>query len=181
LQQRPKESTKKNSTQMLLTSVSIRLLVILPLNGYFGYFGSCRWLGEANLKRYLFTKDQRLKTNEQFRAVLARKCCVSNDLFRLYVAPNECGHPRLGVSVGRSCGPSVARNRLKRLAREVFRREQHNIAANLDYLLIFSLKMSKKSKSDNRPAVTGLTFEQLNEAFLASAARAAKNLGSDRH
>ena len=128
------------------------------------------------MKRYLFTKDQRLKTNEQFRAVLARKCCVGNDLFRLYVAPNECGHSRLGVSVDRSCGPSVARNRLKRLAREVFRREQHNIAPNFDYLLIFSLKMSKKSKSDSRPATTGLTFEQLNKAFLASAARAAKRL-----
>jgi ribonuclease P protein component len=149
----------------------------------FGRFDSCGQLGGSNLKRYLFTKDQRLKTNEQIRAVLAHKCCVGNDLFRLYVAPNECGYPRLGVSVGRSCGPSVARNRLKRLAREVFRCQQHNIAADFDYLLIFSLKMSKKSKSDNRPATTGLTFEQLNEAFLVSAARAAKKLAgldSDR-
>ena len=136
------------------------------------------------MKRYFFTKDQRLKTNEQFRTVLARKCCVGNDLFRLYVAPNEYGHPRLGVSVGKSCGSSVVRNRLKRRAREVFRRQQHNIVANFDYLLIFSQKMSKKSKSDNRTAMAGLTFEQLNEAFGALAGRAAKKLagsGGDRY
>lgn len=130
------------------------------------------------MKQYLFTKQHRLTTNEQFKAVLSRKCCVSNDLFRLHVAPNECGHPRLGVSVDRTCGSSVARNRLKRLAREVFRREQHNIAVNLDYLLIFSLKMSKKSRSVKHPALAGLTFEQLTESFSALAALAAKKLAA---
>jgi ribonuclease P protein component len=130
------------------------------------------------LKRYLFTKQHRLTTNEQFKAVLSRKCCVSNDLFRLHIAPNECGHPRLGVSVDRSCGPSVARNRLKRLAREVFRSRQHHIGANIDYLLIFSPKMSKKPKSVKYPALAGLTFEQLTESFSALAARAVKKLAA---
>jgi len=130
------------------------------------------------LKRYLFTKQHRLTTNEQFRAVLARKCCVGNDLFRLYVAENKCGHPRLGVSVDRTCGSSVVRNRLKRLAREVFRSQQHHIGANIDYLLIFSGKMSKKPKSVKHPALAGLTFEQLTESFSALAARAAKKLAA---
>ncbi|MHC5060439.1 MAG: ribonuclease P protein component [Planctomycetota bacterium] len=128
------------------------------------------------MKRYFFKKNQRLKTNEQFRAVLARKCCVGNDLFRLYVAANECGYPRLGVSVSRKCGSSVVRNRLKRRVREVFRRRQHNIAANFDYLLIFSQKMSKKSKSGACSAIAGLTFERLNEAFLVLAEQAVKKL-----
>jgi len=103
---------------------------------------------------------------------------VSNDLLRLHVARNECGHPRLGVSVDRTCGSSVLRNRLKRLAREVFRSQQHHIRANLDYLLIFSLKMSKKAKSVKHTAVAGLTFDQLTESFLALAARAAKKLAT---
>ncbi len=130
------------------------------------------------MKRYLFTKQHRLTTNEQFRAVLVRKCCVGNDLFRLYIAENKCGHPRLGVSVARTCGPSVVRNRLKRLAREVFRSQQHHIGANIDYLLIFSGKMSKKPKSVKHPALAGLTFEQLTESFSALAARAAKKLAA---
>ena len=130
------------------------------------------------MKHYPFTKQHRLTTNEQFKAVLLRKYCVSNELFRLHIAPNECGHPRLGVSVNRSCGSSVARNRLKRLAREVFRRQQHNIPANLDYLLIFSWKMSKKSKSVIYPAPAGLTFQQLAESFLTSVTQAARKLAA---
>ena len=128
------------------------------------------------MKRYLFRRRQRLVTNEQFRAVLSRKCSVRNDLFRLHMAENTCGRPRLGVSVDRSCGSSVKRNRLKRLAREVFRRQQHDIATDFDYLLIFSRKMSKKSKLGKRPAANRVTFEKLNKAFLESAARAARQL-----
>jgi ribonuclease P protein component len=100
------------------------------------------------------------------------------------MAENTCGRPRLGVSVDRSCGSSVARNRLKRLAREVFRRQQHDIATDFDYLLIFSRnyllifsrKMSKKSKLGKRPAANRVTFEKLTKAFLESAARAARQL-----
>jgi len=128
------------------------------------------------LKRYLFRKRQRLVTNEQFRAVLARKCSVRNDLFRLYMAKNTCGRPRLGVSAGRSCGSSVTRNRLKRLAREVFRHQQHDIPAGFDYLLIFSRKMSKKSKLGRHPGASGVTFKELTKALLESAARAAGQL-----
>jgi ribonuclease P protein component len=128
------------------------------------------------LKRYLFKKRQRLVTNKQFRAVLARKCSVRNDLFRLHMVENACGWPRLGVSVGRSCGSSVARNRLKRLAREVFRYQQHDIGTNFDYLLIFSRKMSKKSKLGKDPGASGVTFKKLTKAFSESAARAASQL-----
>ena len=143
-----------------------------------GRLDSGRRLRASTLKNYLFTKHQRLTTNEQFKAVLSRKCFLSNDLFRLHVAANECGHPRLGVSVGKTCGSSVVRNRLKRLAREVFRRQQHHIGANIDYLLIFSAKMSKNSKSAKQHVLAGLTLEQLTESFLKSAALVTKRLAA---
>jgi ribonuclease P protein component len=40
----------------------------------------------------------------------------------LYSLPNECGHPRLGITASRKVGPAVARNLAKRRVREIFRR-----------------------------------------------------------
>ncbi len=40
----------------------------------------------------------------------------------LYEAPNEVGHPRLGITVSRKVGKAVVRTRLKRRIREIYRR-----------------------------------------------------------
>lgn len=42
----------------------------------------------------------------------------------LYHAPNDLGHPRLGITASRKVGRAVARNRLKRRIREIYRRWQ---------------------------------------------------------
>jgi ribonuclease P protein component len=122
----------------------------------------------GTLKRFSFPKTNRLVSNKQFKAVLARNLCARNDLLTLFVAENNCGHLRLGVSVGKSIGGAVVRNRLKRLLREVFRQNQHRICANCDYLLMISPKWSKKLSDRTRPAQAAkqLTLEQLNAAFL---------------
>ncbi|MHC4061082.1 MAG: ribonuclease P protein component [Planctomycetota bacterium] len=131
--------------------------------------------------RALFQKTRRLVTNRQFKAVLARKLRVSNGLLTLYIAENNCGHPRLGVSVSKSCGSSVVRNRLKRLVREAFRQSQQRIPARFDYLVMVSPQWSKKlNKSANVTAAAArtkisrkLALEQVKASFLALAAEAA--------
>jgi len=126
------------------------------------------------LKRYLFKKNQRLRTNEQFRDVLGYRCRVCNELFCLYIAANTCGYPRLGVSVSRKCGNAVLRNRIKRLVREVFRLQQHNIDADYDYLLIFLQKLPKKPTSAKQPGRSDITFDRLDKSFLELAAKGAE-------
>lgn len=104
-----------------------------------------------------------------------RRLRVSDDFLVLYIAENDCHWPRLGVSVDKSCGGAVVRNRLKRLLREAFRQNQGEIAGNYDYLLMISREWSKKIRSLENPkkAVMDLTFGQVEASFLALSAAAA--------
>jgi ribonuclease P protein component len=121
------------------------------------------------LKRLGFGKRKRLVSGEQFKAVLAHNLCVSNGLLKVYMAKNNCGYPRLGVSVGREWGGAVVRSRLKRILREVFRQSQNEIPADFDYLVMLSRSWSNQSdKADKAREVVGrLGFEQARASFLA--------------
>ena len=133
------------------------------------------------MKRFCFPKSKRLVSNRQFRAVLALKLRASDDLLVLYVGKNDCGWARLGVSVGKSCGGAVVRNRLKRLFREVFRLNQGQIPADFDYLLMISAQWSKKrDKADIKAAVGQLTFEQVERSFLGLVEKLAARNGFEK-
>ncbi|MBA7705196.1 Ribonuclease P protein component [subsurface metagenome] len=125
------------------------------------------------MKRLSLAKNKRLVTDRQFKAVLARHLRVSDSLLTLYMAENDCGYPRLGVSVGKSCGNAVVRSRLKRLLRETFRQSQDRIPAGFDYLLMISPQWSKKTcllskgAAGTKEAIRQLTFEQVKASFLA--------------
>lgn len=85
------------------------------------------------------------------------------------MAENGCGYPRLGVSVGKSYGGAVARNRLKRLLRETFRQNQNSIPAGFDYLLMISPQWLKRlgSQVNTKHRIEQPTFEQVKSSFLA--------------
>jgi len=91
------------------------------------------------------------------------------------MAKNDCGYPRLGVSVGKSCGGAVMRNRLKRLLREAFRQNQNSIPPSFDYLLMISPQWLKGLGSSicTKDGVRQLTFEQVKTSFLALVAAVA--------
>jgi len=116
-----------------------------------------------------FPKRKRLASNRQFKAVLDHGRRVGNRLLILYVAPNRCGYPRLGVSVGKSSGNAVVRNRLKRLLREAFRQNQDRMAPDFDYVLMISPALSRKLKQPEEGAKTlaSLTCRQVQESFLS--------------
>ncbi len=131
------------------------------------------------MKRYFFRKNQKLTKPEQFRAVLAHKCCSQNDLIRLYAVANDCGYPRLGISVGRKQAGAVGRNRLKRLAREAIRLCQHDIPEGYDYLLIYVPKKSKKREHKSQIASGAVGFETVRQS-LVELAQAAVHKGRQR-
>jgi len=129
------------------------------------------------LKRFSFPKVKRLIAAGQFKAVLVRNLRVCDGLITLYMAENDSGYPRLGVSVGKSCGNAVVRNRLKRLLREAFRQSRDRIPADFDYLVIISPGSAKLDKSqDFKETVKRLTFEQIKASFLALVSKMARKI-----
>ena len=133
--------------------------------------------GEA-LKQLSFPKKKRLVSNRQFKDILARKLRVSDDLLTLYVAENDCDYARLGVSVGKSSGGAVVRNRLKRLLREAFRQNQDRIPAGIDYLLMMSQGwLERINEAETTEKTVKLPkFEQVRASFLALVEAAQKRL-----
>lgn len=108
------------------------------------------------MKRLTLPKKRRLTSNQQFKSVLDRGRRAGNGLLTLYAVSNRCGHPRVGISVGKSSGNAVVRNRLKRFLREAFRRSQDRIPQGFDYVLMISPALSRKLKgARTRNATTG--------------------------
>ena len=84
-----------------------------------------------------FPRRAHLRTSAQYQAVFAEGKRLSSACFRLHVfLPGNATEPRLGVAVSKRVDKSaVARNRLRRQIKDVFRRNRAGLH-NGDYAVI---------------------------------------------
>jgi ribonuclease P protein component len=86
--------------------------------------------------RRRFRKPLHLRTPADFARIYALRCVARRRFLTVFAGPNKYDHARLGLSVSRKHGSAVVRNRLKRLLREAFRLQQHQLPAGIDLVLI---------------------------------------------
>ncbi|VFP80093.1 ribonuclease P protein component [Candidatus Erwinia haradaeae] len=88
------------------------------------------------MKEYLFTKKLRLLTSAHFNFVFQRPQRVSVTYITILGRLNKLGHPRIGFSLSKkNLKHSHERNRVKRLIRESFRQNQHQLPG-MDFVVI---------------------------------------------
>jgi ribonuclease P protein component len=122
------------------------------------------------VKLLTLSKTQRLVKNSDFRMVLAERKRCSDHLLVVHVAANSVGLTRLGVSIGRAQGNAVVRNRIKRLVRESFRLNQHEIPGGIDILVTMSRPRGQGMRRKALPRTTCkrscLSLEAINASLL---------------
>jgi ribonuclease P protein component len=93
-------------------------------------------MAETRPRRHTYPKSHRLGGRLQFAAVFDAKVRESRGPLTAYALPNELGHARLGISIGRRVGTAPRRNRIKRLLRESFRLMQHDLPRGYDLVIV---------------------------------------------
>jgi len=88
------------------------------------------------MKSFSFPKSERLLNRKDFVNLnrFGKKCHTRH--FLVIFRQNLLGINRLGITASKKAGNAVKRNRIKRLIREYFRLNKHNIYQGCDIIII---------------------------------------------
>ncbi|HJV07748.1 MAG TPA: ribonuclease P protein component [Chromobacteriaceae bacterium] len=107
------------------------------------------------MSAYRFRRAHRLLKTDEFSSVFSLRQARSNAFFQVYVRPNELGHARLGLVVGKKVAKRAnRRNYIKRTVREWFRLNQHNLP-DMDFVVRAKTAFIRQNRSE---AVTALSI-----------------------
>ena len=120
------------SQQKLLQTESSELCLSFAFMPRMGYHAGAEWM-----ENFSFKKTERLAKRPQFENVMAegKKKRVER-LCIIFSLPNELDRRRLGIIASKKIGNAVARNRVKRRIREIFRQIKHRMEPALDIVVI---------------------------------------------
>ncbi|WP_199610146.1 ribonuclease P protein component [Flocculibacter collagenilyticus] len=77
---------------------------------------------------HTFGRELRLLTPSQFSRIFNEPAKAASPFFTVLAKPNQLSHPRIGITVAKKrVKKAVNRNTVKRIVRESFRLNQHNL------------------------------------------------------
>jgi ribonuclease P protein component len=86
--------------------------------------------------RLTLPASMKLKSGDDFKRTYDAKCSVADARLVAYAMVNGLTHSRIGLSVSKKVGNAVKRNRIKRMLREAFRLNQHEVPSGYDFIFI---------------------------------------------
>ncbi len=88
------------------------------------------------MKKEGLSKKERLRYRKDFERVYRVGKRVRLPYLTVILAPNSLGVRRMGLSVSKKLGKAVRRNKIKRILREIFRRNKHIFPEAYDIIFI---------------------------------------------
>jgi ribonuclease P protein component len=82
-----------------------------------------------------FGRRFRIRKQAEFDRVYQARLFAADDVLVVNACPTGGAHARLGLSVSKSAGNAVTRNRWKRLIREAFRLSKDELPAGIDLVV----------------------------------------------
>src|SRR5688572_6536900 len=84
---------------------------------------------------YTLPPEKRIRQQRDFDRVYADSLHAADPVLVVLARRNGLGSSRIGLAVSRKVGTAVVRNRWKRLIREAFRLQQHDLPSGLDLVV----------------------------------------------
>lgn len=94
-------------------------------------------------------KSNRIRKNEEFSKIIAKRHCCSNASFVLYFDQKKEDYSRVGISVSKKLGDAVTRNKIKRQVRMMFINNYDFDNSPCDLICIVKAKYLDNSFNDN--------------------------------
>src|SRR2546422_426296 len=106
-----------------------------------------------------FRPADRVLRSTEFERIYRDGVRLTSASFAVFALPNRIGRSRLGLTVTRKFGPAVLRNRYKRIAREIFRKNRTAFGDSYDFVL------------NLRAGAAGRTYAALETELIRTVAR----------
>ena len=116
------------------------------------------------MHKFSFTRENKLLKRFDFVRLSKTGVKIKSQLFIAAFHNGQFEKTRLGITVTRSVGCAVTRNRIKRLTREYFRLNKHKIIGNWDINIIAKKKASTASAAQTFSSLENL-FDKIARQF----------------
>ncbi|KMN37742.1 MULTISPECIES: ribonuclease P protein component [Chromobacterium] len=119
------------------------------------------------MSAYRFRRAHRLLKTDEFSSVFSLRLSRSNATFQVSARPNELGHARLGLVVGRKVHKrAVRRNYIKRTVREWFRLNRQTLP-DMDFVVRAKVPFTRAERTEVITALSSL-FAKLARCRVSS-------------